>query len=50
MGFHFEVDGPKTDGINSLYLELLRAELRRELSLLKNKIIEIETKLEDPYG
>ena len=31
-------------------MTLYRIEMRKELQLLKDKIVELETKLEDPFG
>ena len=50
MGLHVEIKETVVETSESTYIELFKAEIRKEVQFLKDRIIELETKLEDPFG
>jgi len=50
MGVHVNVKEGMVEGFDAAYIELFKTEMRKEIQVLKDKIVELETKLEDPFG
>lgn len=50
MGTHFTIDGSEVVSIDPLYYELFKDEIKREIVKFRDKLDELERRIDDPYG